>query len=52
VFAIEEASVTDEKFASIKLSRAFVTWLKIEAAKAGVPMYKFVEKHFKSMRPQ
>ncbi len=32
--------------ASIKLSRSFVMWLKIEAAKAGKPMYEFLENHF------
>jgi len=30
-------------FASIKLSRPFVAWLKREAAKRGVPMYELVE---------
>ena len=38
---------SNEKFASIKLSRKLVTWLKIEAAKAGVPMYLFVEQRLK-----
>jgi len=35
-----------EKFASIKLSRPFVEWLKVEAAKAKMTMYEFLESRF------
>jgi hypothetical protein len=31
------------EFASIKLARPFVAWLKREAARRGVPMYELVE---------
>jgi hypothetical protein len=34
------------KFASIKLTRKFVEQIKIEAAKARLPMYAFLEKIF------
>lgn len=34
------------EFTNIKLPRSFVTRLKIEAAKAGVPMYVFLERNF------
>jgi len=37
---------TGIQYASIKLSRPFVTWLKIEAAKAGIPMYVYLEERF------
>lgn len=30
-------------FASVKLSRPFVAWLKREAARRGIPMYEVVE---------
>lgn len=30
-------------FASVKLRRPFLTWLKVEAARRGVPMYDLVE---------
>lgn len=30
-------------FASIKLARPFVQWLRVEAAKQGVPMYAYLE---------
>jgi hypothetical protein len=43
-----EASAS--KFASIKLTRAFVEWIKIEAAKARQPMYVFLEETFKRAR--
>ena len=43
---MKKAQDSNEKFASIKLTRKFVTWLKIEAAKAGVPMYLFLERRF------
>ena len=32
-----------QEYASVKLPRAFVSWLKIEAAKKGVPMYEAAE---------
>lgn len=32
-----------DNFASIKLSRPFVAWLKRQAAARGVPMYELVE---------
>ncbi len=31
------------EFASVKLARPFVAWLKREAARRGVPMYELVE---------
>lgn len=40
------------KFASVKMSREFVAWLKVEAARAGVPMYEFVERKFKRVRAE
>lgn len=30
-------------FATVKLARDFVVWLKVTAATRGVPMYKLVE---------
>ncbi len=30
-------------FASVKLARPFVAWLKREAARRGIPMYELVE---------
>lgn len=34
------------KFASVKLTRSFVERIKIEAARAKVPMYLFLEDFF------
>jgi hypothetical protein len=31
------------EFASVKLARPFVAWLKREAARRGIPMYELVE---------
>lgn len=36
----------DTKFASIKLTRQFVMWLKVQAAKAQMPMYEFLQSRF------
>lgn len=34
---------SNEKFASVKLPREFVAWLKVQAAKARMPMYEFLQ---------
>jgi hypothetical protein len=39
-------------FASIKLSRSFVAWLKRESARRGVPMYELVEQLVARGMPQ
>ena len=35
-------------FSSMKMPKDFVAWLKVEAAKAGVPMYRYVLARFPS----
>lgn len=37
---------SNEKFATVKLTKSFVHWAKVEAAKAGKSFYQFIEESF------